>query len=81
MIIIYNISCCNGFLCIYYCIAKQLSALLPVYLLQLCSGLNTGFPAVLTAQLREGCSEDGFVITRDQESWIGKYYSIQSSSV
>ena len=30
--------------------------------------MNTGFPAILTPQLRENCSE--FSITSDQESWI-----------
>jgi hypothetical protein len=32
--------------------------------------MNTGYPAIVTPQLREGCSE--FEITEDQESWIGK---------
>ena len=43
-------------------------ALVPVYLLQVCYGMNTGFPAILTPQLREHCSE--FPISLDQESWI-----------
>ena len=43
-------------------------ALVPVYLLQVCYGMNTGFPAILTPQLRENCSE--FPISLDQESWI-----------
>ena len=30
--------------------------------------MNTGFPAILTPQLRENCSE--FPISSDQESWI-----------
>ena len=46
----------------------QVLALVPVYLLQICYGMNTGFPAILTPQLRENCSE--FSITSDQESWI-----------
>ena len=46
----------------------QVLALIPVYLLQICYGMNTGFPAILTPQLRENCSE--FSITSDQESWI-----------
>ncbi|XP_023343548.1 facilitated trehalose transporter Tret1 [Eurytemora carolleeae] len=47
---------------------SQVLALLPVYLLQICYGMNSGFPAILTPQLREDCSE--FNITVDQESWI-----------
>jgi hypothetical protein len=47
-------------------------ALLPVYLLQICYGMNTGYPAIMTPQLREDCSE--FEITEDQESWIGKMF-------
>ena len=35
----------------------QILALVPVYLLQICYGMNTGFPAILTPQLRENCSE------------------------
>lgn len=42
--------------------------LLPVYLLQLSYGMNSGFPAILTPQLGEPCAE--FSITPDQESWI-----------
>jgi len=44
-------------------------ALFPVYLLHLCDGMNSGYPAILTPQLREDCSE--FKITPDDESWIG----------
>lgn len=47
---------------------SQVLAILPVYLMQLCYGMSTGFPAILTPQLREPCSE--FPITDDQESWI-----------
>jgi len=47
---------------------SQMLALAPVYLLQICYGMNSGFPAILTPQLREDCSE--FSITGDQESWI-----------
>ena len=50
--------------------SPQVMALLPVYLLQVCYGMNTGYPAIMTPQLREGCSE--FEITEDQESGIGK---------
>jgi len=46
----------------------QVLSLLPVYLLQLCYGMNTGFPAILNPQLGEPCSE--FQISEDQESWI-----------
>lgn len=46
----------------------QIYALVPIYLLQFCYGMNTGFPAILTPQLREPCSE--FRITENQESWI-----------
>ena len=44
-------------------------ALFPAYLLHLCDGMNSGYPAILTPQLREDCSE--FRITTDDESWIG----------
>jgi len=47
---------------------SQVLSLLPVYLLQLCYGMNSGFPAILTPQLAEPCSE--FQISLDQESWI-----------
>lgn len=46
----------------------QILALLPVYLLQVCYGMNSGYPAILTPQLAEEGSE--FQITPDQESWI-----------
>jgi len=48
--------------------SSQILALVPVYLLQICYGMNTGFPAILTPQLRENCSE--FPIDQEQESWI-----------
>jgi len=47
---------------------SQVMSLLPVYLLQLCYGMNSAFPAVITPQLSEPCSE--FVIDTEQESWI-----------
>ena len=47
----------------------QVLALLPVYLLQVSYGMNSGYPAIMTPQLREDCSE--FSITTDEESWIG----------
>jgi len=43
-------------------------SLLPVYLLQISYGMNTGYPAIVTPQLEEPCSE--FKVTPDQESWI-----------
>ena len=52
-----------------YCSAFQVISLLPVYLLQISYGMNTGYPAIITPQLEEPCSE--FNITADQESWIG----------
>ena len=53
-------------------------SLLPVYLLQLCYGMNSGFPAILTPQLAEPCSE--FTITLDQESWIGQHLLSQATT-
>ena len=52
-----------------YCFVFQVISLLPVYLLQISYGMNTGYPAIITPQLEEPCSE--FNITADQESWIG----------
>ena len=49
----------------------QVISLLPVYLLQISYGMNTGYPAIITPQLEEPCSE--FNITADQESWIGMW--------
>ena len=46
----------------------QIFALIPVYLLQICYGMNTGYPAILTPQLRENRSE--FPISEEEESWI-----------
>ena len=48
----------------------QIVSLLPVYLLQISYGMNSGYPAIVTPQLDEPCSK--FNITSDQESWIGK---------
>ena len=70
----YDLSLRNTILIYYVCtyidlyLFLQVLALVPVYLLQICYGMNTGFPAILTPQLRENCSE--FSITSDQESWI-----------
>ena len=49
-------------------------SLLPVYLLQLCYGMNSGFTAILGPQLSEQCSE--FTITLDQLSWIVRQQKI-----
>ena len=49
---------------------KQLLAISPVYILQLCYGMSGAFPAITTPQLRMDCAL--FHITSDQESWIGK---------
>ena len=54
-----------------YRFAFQVISLLPVYLLQISYGMNTGYPAIITPQLEEPCSE--FNITADQESWIGMW--------
>lgn len=48
----------------------QILSLLPVYLLQINYGMNSGYPAIVTPQLGEPCSE--FQITMNQESWIGE---------
>ena len=60
----------EGLVCTYIdlYLFLQVLALVPVYLLQICYGMNTGFPAILTPQLRENCSE--FPIDQEQESWI-----------
>jgi len=47
---------------------SQVYSLLPVYLLQLCYGMNSAFPAIITPQLTEQCSE--FRISITEESWI-----------
>ena len=48
--------------------STQVVALVPIYLLQFCYGMNSGYPAIITPQLQEPCSE--FEITTSQESWI-----------
>ena len=48
----------------------QLLAILPVYILQLCYGMSSGYPAITTPQLTMDCAK--FAITDDQESWIGE---------
>ena len=50
---------------------RQLLAVSPVYVLQLCYGMTSSFPAVTTPQLTANCSAQvSFSLTRDQESWI-----------
>ena len=50
---------------------RQLLAVSPVYVLQLCYGMTSSFPAVTTPQLTANCSARvSFSLTRDQESWI-----------
>ena len=48
---------------------KQLWAITPVYILNLCYGMCGGFPAITTPQLTAGCGL--FDISREEESWIG----------
>ena len=57
----------------------QVLSLLPVYLLELCYGMNSGFTAILTPQLYGPCSE--FHISLDQLSWIGKTHIILNGVV
>ena len=49
---------------------SQILALVPLYILNICSGMHNGYTAILTPQLRSGC--DGFSIDDYEESWIGK---------
>ena len=49
---------------------SQILALVPLYILNICSGMHNGYSAILTPQLRSGC--DGFSIDDYEESWIGK---------
>ena len=64
---------------------KQLVAVLPVYVLQFCYGMSSGYPAITTPQvqgwsagniimwtifqLQMDCGK--FQITDEEESWIG----------
>ena len=43
-------------------------AISPVYCLQFCYGMSSAFPAIVTPQLNQDCSD--FTISPDQESWI-----------
>jgi len=47
---------------------RQVLAILPVYILQLCYGMSSAFPAIVIQQLSMQCAI--FKITQDQESWI-----------
>ena len=49
---------------------SQILALVPLYILNICSGMHNGYSAILTPQLRSGC--DGFSVNDYEESWIGK---------
>jgi len=51
-----------------YAFIRQIVSLLPLYLLELCYGMNSGFTAILTPQLWGDCAE--FDISLDQLSWI-----------
>ena len=55
----------------------QAVAILPIYLLQLCYGMQSGFPAVLTPQLNSNCSNHSaeYSVNENEESWIGKLSS------
>ena len=49
---------------------RQVVAISPVYCLQVCYGMSSAFPAILTPQLTQDCAL--FTISADQESWIGE---------
>ena len=58
---------------------RQVAAVSPVYVLQLCYGMTTSFPAVTTPQLTANCSSRlSFTLTPDQESWIVAMDSVVS---
>ena len=50
---------------------RQFVAISPVYILQLCYGMSSGYPAIVTPQLNNNCQDDTVSINDDQESWIG----------
>ena len=52
-------------------------ALIPVYLLQFCYGMNQGYPAILTPQLME--CKDSFQVNTEEESWIGRSFISETS--
>ena len=55
---------------------RQVLAVTPVYVLQLCFGMSSGYPAITTPQLSANCTN--MTITRDQESWIVAIDSVVS---
>ena len=55
---------------------RQLLAVSPVYILQLCYGMTSGYPAITTPQLTANCTN--LTISRDQESWIVAIDSVVS---
>ena len=58
---------------------RQALAVSPVYVLQLCYGMTSSYPAVTTPQLTANCSARvSFRLTSDQESWIVAMDSIIS---
>ena len=63
-----NISVKEQTNCYKTAIWKQLLAILPVYTLQLCYGMSSGYPAITTPQLTMDYAQ--FPIYDDQESWI-----------
>ena len=56
---------------------KQLLAVSPVYVLQLCFGMSSGYPAITTPQLTANCTGN-LTISKDQESWIVAIDSVVS---
>ena len=57
-------------------VARQLAAVCPVYVLQLCYGMTSGYPAVTTPQLTANCS--ALRITAAEESWVVAIDSVVS---
>jgi len=42
-----------------------------MFLIQFGIGMHAGFPAILTPQLKDACSD--IKVGDDEESWIGKF--------
>ena len=60
-------------------LVRQVLAVSPVWVLQLCYGMTSSYPAVTTPQLVANCSARvSFRLTSDQESWIVAMDSIIS---
>ena len=60
-------------------LVRQVLAVSPVWVLQLCYGMTSSYPAVTTPQLIANCSARvSFRLTSDQESWIVAMDSIIS---